>query len=220
MNQICDFKSEKKPKLTDKMLPSNRKRKREEEQHYEMIIEESQTNETENGRITMTTFYPTKEVSSPSNSQLFISENINGNEFANLKYEIISEEPRKYKLTVTGVLEEIKKWQEDILTGRCYAARYHISPAVVVRKAIENVKSEVDIFNYHRRAKRFRRLGQYAHCCSCGYDFVDGKSTRRHIAKSHTGRIEEAIISMLPEQAKFSKELFLYLMQVFYISLF
>ena len=201
-------------------MPNNRKRKREEEHHYEMIIEESQTTETENGRITMTTFYPTKEVSSPSNSQLFISENINGNEFANLKYEIISEDPRKFKLTVTGVLEEIKKWQDDILTGRCYAARYQISPAVVVGKAIESVKSEVEIINYHRRAKRFRRHGQYARCCSCGYDFVDRNSTRRHIAKFHMVTIEKAIISMLPEPAKFSKELFLYLMQVFYISLF
>ena len=154
------------------------------------------------------------------NSQLFISEKINGNVFANLKYEIISEDPRKFKLTVTGVLEEIKKWQDDIRTGRCYAARYEISPAVVVRKAIESVKSEVEILNYHRRAKRFRRHGQFAHCYSCGYDFVDRKSTRRHIAKLHMVRLEDAIISMLPEPAKFSKELFLYLMQVFYISLF
>ena len=202
------------------MHSSNRKRKRKEERHYEMIIEESPTTETEKCRLTMTTFRPAKEVASSSNSQLNISENISGNEFSNLKYEILSEDQRKFKLIVTGVLEEIKKWQDDILTGRCYAARFQISPAVVVRKAICSVRSEVNIIEYHKRKKRFRRLGQYAHCNSCGYDFIDRKSTRRHIAKFHMAKIEDAIVSMLPEPAKFSKELFLYLMQVFYISLY
>ena len=99
--------------FNDSLLPSIRKRKREHERHYEVLIEESDDYKV------LTLDLP-REVSSSSTSQYlrYIQENINGNAFFNLKYEILSEDPEKIKITVTGIFEEIQQWQQDVLRGR------------------------------------------------------------------------------------------------------
>ena len=147
-----------------------------------------------------------KELPFSSNSNLHFEN------FEDLKYEIISKKnPKIFKVTVTGDKEEIRTWQKNILAGRASAAEHEISEEEIITKALFRFMG--------KRIENFR-FGNLKRC-SCdsfaNFDY-DVDRLKKHIAKEHKKTFEDALITELPEEAKESKELLLYLIQTFYIS--
>ena len=176
--------------------------KRQKRSHFEFQITEipeyDDTIETKMNNL--------KELPFSSNSNLHFEN------FEDLKYEIISKKnPKKFKVTVTGDKEEIRTWQKNILTGRASAAEHEISEEEIITKALFRFMG--------KRIENFR-FGILKRC-SCdsfaNFDY-DVDRLKKHIAKEHKKTFEDALITELPEEAKESKELLLYLIQIFYIS--
>mgnify|MGYP003334075381 CR=1 FL=1 len=136
--------------------------------------------------------------------------------FDNLKYEIVKRRkpgnPRRVKIAVSGWLDDILKWQDDVLTGKCEAAELKISPEIFVEETIDRYVPDLNSFVVDW--KRDCSVESAYFCFWC--DSIVEKR-REHIGKKHLIELENAILTKLGEKPSY--ELLLFLMQTFHFSL-